>query len=218
MIFLSESNFNDVEILSEAASDGKKFWYVQGVHAQANVVNKNRRIYPKDILKESIDEYIKEYVDTSRAIGELTHPANTQINLDRVTHLITNIREDGDSWYGKARVLDTPCGKIVQGLLEGGVKLGVSTRANGTVKKNRQGIDEVQRGLKMSAVDIVANPSAPDAFVEGLMESAEFVWDTMNVDHQFLIDLKEDFSKKRSSQLQEAKFEAFKKLMQHIRA
>lgn len=218
MTLLVEANFNDVEVINESVAENNgKNWYISGVFAQADVVNRNRRLYPKHVLDESFDAYQRDYVSPKRAVGELTHPATTVVNLDRITHIITEMKQDGNSYIGKAKILNTPCGKIVQALLEGGVQLGVSTRANGTVSKNRQGIDEVAPGLSMSAIDIVYSPSAPDAFVTGLMEGADFVWDTSNADHNFVQALKEEFNREYTRQKQEAKFRAFQAFMEHIK-
>lgn len=129
---LIEHVFEDTQVITESRDD-QKFWYIEGIFAQANKINRNRRVYPKEVLKESMDEYIKNYVAGSRAIGELSHPQNSGVNPDRASHLILSLKEDGDNYIGRARVLNTPCGKIVQGLLEGGVKIGVSTRADGRV-------------------------------------------------------------------------------------
>lgn len=218
MAILVETNFNSVECVAESIAESQgKFWYINGVFAQSDVVNRNRRLYPKAVMEKCFEDYQNEYVSTGRAVGELTHPATTAINLDRVTHLITELKKDGNNYIGKARILNTPCGKVVQALLEGGVKLGVSTRADGTVKKNSQGIDEVQEGLKMACIDVVLNPSAPDAFVTGLMEGADFVWEEGNADHDFITALKEEFQHNYRRQREIAKLNAFRSFMEHIR-
>lgn len=214
--FIVESNFGGVETLSEGEGDSKKL-YIHGVFAQHSVVNRNRRIYPKGVMNESMEDYIREYVTNNRAVGELEHPSNTKINMDRIALKIESLYEDGNSYIGKARVLDTPCGKIIKGLIEGGVQLGVSTRADGSVKKNGSGIMEVQSGLKMAAIDCVTSPSAPDAFVQGIMEGADYIWDTMNEDVQFVESIRNDILKASSRNLQEAKLQAFQKFMNRIR-
>lgn len=204
MEILVESNYREVETVSEE-SNGSKNWYINGVFAQANVINGNKRIYPAEVLDKSMTFYDKNFVQKNRAVGELTHPKTTQINPDKISHLIESIQKDGNNYIGKAKILNTPTGKIVTGLLEGGVQLGVSTRADGVVKRNSQGINEVQDGLRMAAVDVVFQPSAPDAFVEAVMEGAEFVWDTMSEDQEFVQKIKEEISSKTSRQLQEEK-------------
>lgn len=217
MSILLENNFSDVEILAEAAGDGKKAWKIKGVYAQSEVVNKNRRRYPEHVLDESFNAYNEQYVIPGRAVGELSHPNGTQINLDRITHKIDSVVKDGRNWLGEATILNTPCGNIVVGLLEGGVRIGVSTRADGKVLANTQGINEVQHGLRMAAVDIVYNPSAPDAFVEGLMEGADFIWDSMHEDTQFLESLQTEIQVTPSINLAEAKIEAFRSFLAHIK-
>lgn len=216
MSVLSESNFSDVQIISEEIS-GDKNWYITGPFAQHSVVNRNRRVYPKGVMNESMDVYIKEYLDRNQAVGELNHPPTTVINPERIAIKIESLTENGNSYVGKARILNTPCGKVIQGLLEGGVKMGVSTRADGQVKKNSQGIMEVQSGLRMSAIDAVFNPSGPDCFVEGLMEGADFVWDTMIEDVQFVESIRNDILKASSRSLNEAKIEAFQKFMNRLK-
>lgn len=204
MEILVESNFREVETFSEDYGASKK-WYINGVFAQADVVNGNRRIYPSGVLESSMAAYDKNFVQKNRAVGELTHPKTTQINPDKISHIIESIKKEGSNYIGRAKILNTPTGKIVTGLLEGGVQLGVSTRADGVVKRNSQGINEVQEGLRMAAVDVVFQPSAPDAFVEAVMEGADFVWDTMSEDQEFVQRLKEEISSKTSRQLQEEK-------------
>jgi hypothetical protein len=215
---LVETNFSSVETLSES-NDGKKDWFITGIFAQGDVVNRNRRVYPNTVLEASMNEYDRDFVQKNRAVGEAEHPATTKINLDRISHVIVpgSLIREGNDYTAKAKILNTPCGNIVKGLLEGGVQIGVSTRADGKVKANSRGIMEVQNGLKMSSIDIVFAPSAPSAFVEGLMEGADFIWDTTCEDFEFIETLKEDISSTRKADLMEAKFVAFQKFMQHIR-
>lgn len=215
-VILIETNFSDVQTLAESANDGKN-WYITGPFAQHSVVNRNRRIYPKDVMSESMEAYKRDYLSRGQAVGELEHPPTTKINPERIAIKIESLEEDGNSYMGKARVLNTPCGKIVQGLLEGGVQIGVSTRADGSTRKNSQGIMEVEQGLRMSSVDVVFAPSGPDCFVQGLMEGADFVWDTMVEDVQFVESIKYDILKASSRSLQEAKLQAFQKFMNHLR-
>lgn len=217
MTILTESNFDDVELISESVN-GKKFHYIHGIFAQADVVNGNKRVYPEKILDESMGAYIDKFVKTNRAVGTLIHPADLNIDLDRVSHLVTEMKKDGKNYVGKARVLNTPTGKIVQALLEGGVKLGVSTRAGGKVVTNSRGLNEVAPGLDMKAVDIVYNPSAPDALVDSIMESVDSVMDALSEDMQLVESIKADIRKASSRDLQEAKFKAFQKIMESLRA
>ena len=212
---LTESSF-DTKILVEEKENGQKDWYIEGIFMQADVVNRNRRNYPREIMEKEIGSYINEYVTPRRAVGELSHPDTAQINLDKITHIVEEIRQEGNNFYGKARILNTPAGNIVKGLLEGGVQLGVSSRGMGSVKRNSQGINEVQNDFKLAAIDIVYQPSAPDAFVQGLMESSEGMWDTISEDVEFVESLKSTFAEEKEIELQESKIEAFSKFLEAI--
>ena len=215
---LVETNFSAVETLSESV-DCKKSWFVEGIFAQGAVVNRNRRVYPSAVLESSMNDYNENFIMKNRAVGEAEHPVTTKINLDRISHLIVpgSLNRQGDNYSAKAKVLNTPCGNLVAGLLEGGVQIGVSTRADGGVKKNSQGIMEVAPGLKMASIDIVFAPSAPDAMVSGLMEGESFVWDTLSEDYEFVQSLKEDVARASRANLQEAKLQAWTKFMARIK-
>ena len=164
------------EVLDE--STGKKSMFIEGVFMQANLKNRNGRIYPTEVLDKEVARYTKEYVEKKRAFGELGHPQGPTINLERVSHLITDLRKDGDNYIGKAKIMDSPYGNIVKGLIGEGAQLGVSSRGMGTLKANRDGVNEVQGDFYLAtAADIVADPSAPDAFVNGIMEGVEWIWD-----------------------------------------
>lgn len=179
MKLITELN-EEVEIVTEAVLDegtGKKNLYIQGTFLQSAIKNRNGRLYPEETMDKEVGRYIKESVEKNRAVGELGHPAGPQINLDKISHRITELRKDGTNWIGKALITATPMGDIARGLIESGVQLGVSSRAMGTLKMNKQGINEVQNDFRLStAADIVADPSAPDAFVNGIMEGVEWVW------------------------------------------
>ena len=216
MANLIEANYDDVQLVTESTASGQKFHYIHGIFAQSDVVNGNKRVYPEKVLDESMNGYIGDYVSKSRAVGCLTHPSNTAIDLDRVSHLITEMRKDGKNYVGKARVLNTPTGKIVQALLEGGVKLGVSTRADGKVITNSKGLNEVAPGLGMKAIDIVFNPSAPDALVDSIMESVDTVMDALSDDMQLVESIRADIRRTSSKELQVAKLKAFKQIMEHL--
>lgn len=216
---LVEANFSDVETLTESVGDsGKKNWYIRGIMAQGEIINRNRRMYPSDVLAEAMNNYVRDYVNTNRAVGELSHPENHQINLDKITHLTESIERNGNDYIGKAKILATPCGKIVEALLEGGVKLGVSTRADGKTKKLNEGYDRVLPGMRMKAIDIVFHPSAQKAMMESLMESDQMIWDTMKEDAELLENIRAGVKMASSRDLQEAKLQAFQKLMEHIRS
>ena len=222
MNVLIETNFSEVETICESTGEGKnKEWFIHGIMAQGDVVNKNRRIYPGEILERTMQDYNTNYVHKNRAVGEAEHPKTTQINIDRISHVIvpgTLLRESAQNWSAKAKVLNTPCGNIVKGLLEGGVQIGVSTRADGAVKRNSNGIMEVQEGLKMAAIDVVFSPSAPDALVAGLMENETYIWDSIApADQQLLEDIRNSFKKVRKNQLNEGTLIAFKQIMEMIK-
>lgn len=216
---LTESNFTNVQVLTEDRTDGRgRDWIIEGIFIQADIVNRNRRVYPKQLMEAKIEQYRREYVQTRRAVGELSHPDTTEINLDNITHLIESITQDGANFVGRAKILNTPQGTVVRGLLEGGVKLGVSSRARGSTKQNSQGVNEVQDDFSLAAIDIVYQPSAPDAFVQGLKENADFVWDTIcEADHQFLDDLKREVDNTKSANLEEKKLDAFQRFIEQLR-
>lgn len=166
----------DIQYLVESDGKGEKKYFLEGIFMQAEKVNRNGRIYPMNILSKEADRYNREYVQKNRAFGELGHPENPQINLDRVSHMITSLHPDGTNFIGKAKILDTPNGKIVKSLLDGGASLGVSTRGVGSLKAHN-GFQQVQDDYKLAtAADVVADPSAPDAFVRGIMEGREWVF------------------------------------------
>ena len=173
---LITEHLESVEYITEANDKGEKNVFIEGVFMQAEKQNRNNRIYPKDILEAATSKYIKEQVKTGRAVGELNHPEGPQINLDKVSHRITSLKFEGNDVVGKALILDTPMGKIVKGLVQGGCKLGVSSRGMGTVE-NREGKTYVKDDFVLATVDIVQDPSAPSAFVEGIMEGVEWIWE-----------------------------------------
>lgn len=176
MKLITEIN-ETVKVLTEE-KDGKKSLYIEGVFLQANIANRNGRRYPSEIMEREVNRYMKETVSKGRAYGELGHPDGPAINLDRVSHIITDLRREGDNFIGKAKISSTPMGKIVEGLLGDGAQLGVSSRGMGSIKEGKDGIMEVQEDFYLAtAADIVADPSAPDAFVNGIMEGVEWVWD-----------------------------------------
>lgn len=170
--------FEDLRTITEAREDGKKNVYIEGVFLQGGIKNRNGRMYPVETLAKEVERYNEAYVKSGRALGELGHPEGPQINLDRVSHLITNLRQEGNNFIGKAKLMDTPFGNIAKGLVAEGVKLGVSSRGMGSLKLNKEGINEVQDDFYLAtAADIVADPSAPDAFVNGIMEGVEWIWE-----------------------------------------
>jgi len=173
---LITEQIEDVKVLTEE-KDGKKLLYIEGVFLQSELKNRNGRMYPFDILNREVERYTEEYVRTKRALGELGHPDGPTVNLDRVSHRITDLRAEGHNFYGKAQILDTPMGRIARSLLEEGVQLGVSSRGMGSIDK-REDISVVRDDFMLTtAADIVADPSAPDAFVNGIMEGKEWIWE-----------------------------------------
>jgi|TARA_R110000772_G_scaffold221096_1_gene331496 hypothetical protein len=173
---LITEHLDTLEYITEAKDNGEKNVFIKGVFMQAEQENRNNRIYPKAILEAACGKYVKEQVKTGRAVGELNHPEGPAINLDKVSHRITELNWDGNDVVGKALILDTPMGKIVKGLVEGGCKLGVSSRGMGTVEQ-KDGKTFVKGDYVLSTVDIVQDPSAPSAFVEGIMEGVEWIWE-----------------------------------------
>ena len=204
-------------IVEEKLGKGKQY-FIEGVFLQSNIVNRNKRMYQESIMDREVGRYLKESVQANRAYGELGHPDTPSINLDRVSHLIVDLRKEGTNWIGKAKILETPMGQIARGLLDGGANLGVSSRAMGSLKMNNEGINIVQDDFMLStAADIVADPSAPDAFVRGIMENKEWIF----VDGKFVeqnIEEVRSFVKKTSSRnLEEAKIQAFQHFLSKIR-
>ena len=175
---LIREEIESVEFLVENRG-GKKSMYIEGIFLQGNIKNRNGRMYPMETLQKEVGRYIKEQVKEGRAVGELGHPDSPTVNLDRVSHKIISLRESGSNFIGKAKILEsTPMGKIASGLLSEGVKLGVSSRGIGSLKPTKEGFNVVGDDFMLAtAADIVADPSAPDAFVEGVMEGKEWVWE-----------------------------------------
>ena len=177
-VFIRELLLEENQVIEESAADGKKYQYIHGIFMQANKKNRNQRIYPRGIMESAVDIFTKDLVSKKRALGELNHPQRLNVDPAEACHLITELYWNGDDVYGKARVLEgTPKGAILKGLLDGGVCMGVSSRAAGSVRKNSQGINEVQNDLRIATVDVVADPSAPDAFVQGLMEGVNWIYE-----------------------------------------
>jgi hypothetical protein len=172
---LITEEIQDVQYLVEEDGKGGKNHFITGIFMQAEKQNRNGRVYPMSVLSKEAERYNRDYVSKGRAFGELGHPENPQINLDRVSHLITKLYPDGNNFIGKAKILDTPNGKIVKSLLDGGASLGVSTRGVGSLRSHN-GYQQVQDDYKLAtAADVVADPSAPDAFVRGIMEGKEWI-------------------------------------------
>jgi hypothetical protein len=172
---LITENIEDIQILTEE-KDGKKNLYIEGVFLQSEIKNRNGRVYPFRVLEKEVARYNEEYVKTGRALGELGHPDGPTVNLDRVSHRITSLKSEGNNFIGKAQILATPMGSIAKSLLEEGVKLGVSSRGMGSIDRQESASYVMDDFMLATAADIVADPSAPDAFVNGIMEGKEWVW------------------------------------------
>ena len=175
---LIREEIESVKYLVETTKSGKKSLYIEGVFLQGNIKNRNGRMYPMETLRKEVSRYNESNVQSGRALGELGHPDGPTVNLDRVSHKIVSLKESGDNFIGKAKILSTPMGKIASALVEDGVKLGVSSRGIGSLRTTKEGVNIVGDDFMLAtAADIVADPSAPDAFVEGIMEGKEWIWE-----------------------------------------
>jgi hypothetical protein len=196
---------NEVEYIVEGKN---KQQYIKGIFMQSDIQNQNGRVYPFSVLKKQVKEFNEKFVKQDRALGELGHPSGPSVNLDRVSHIITELQEDGKNFIGKAKIIDTPNGKIVKNLLESGVRLGVSSRGLGSVKTNKSGVNEVQDDFVLSTVDIVSDPSAPDAFVNGIMEGKEF-----SLTGELEYHIQREIKNTVKARLEQKKVELFKKFI-----
>lgn len=199
---------NEVEYIVEGKN---KQQYIKGIFMQSDIQNQNGRIYPYNVLKKQVKEFNEKFVKQDRALGELGHPSGPSVNLDRVSHIITELQEDGKNFIGKAKIIDTPNGKIVKNLLESGVRLGVSSRGLGSIKTNKEGVNEVQDDFVLSTVDIVSDPSAPDAFVNGIMEGKEFSL-TGEVEYHIQKEIKNTVK----ARLEQKKIEIFQNFIKNL--
>tara|TARA_R100000951_G_C2615099_1_gene172487 strand:+ start:103 stop:759 length:657 start_codon:yes stop_codon:yes gene_type:complete len=209
MKLITEIN-ESIEYIAEAKEDGSKDYYIKGPFMQANIKNRNGRMYPAEVLDKEVKRYVTENVDKNRAYGELGHPTSPTINLDRVSHMIKELTREGDNFIGKAKIMtETPMGRIVKNLMDEGASLGVSSRGMGSLK-NKGGLAEVQNDFYLAtAADIVADPSAPDAFVEGIMEGKEWIWDNGIIREATINDYKEQIEEAPSKDLTETKLQVW---------
>jgi len=175
MKLITETTQSDIQVLTED-KNGQKTYFIKGVFMESDTKNRNGRVYPGEIMEKEIGRYTNEYVKQNRAMGELGHPEGPTVNLERVSHIIKNLSVDGKQIIGEAKIMDTPYGKIVKNLIDEGAKLGVSSRGMGSLKE-QDGVNVVQEDFMLAAVDVVADPSAPNAFVNGIMEGKEWIWD-----------------------------------------
>ena len=200
---------DDVEFICEATKTGKNY-FIEGVFMQANVKNRNGRLYPKEILQKEAKRYEKNYIKQSRAFGELGHPEGPTVNLERVSHMIQELKEDGNNFVGRAKIMDTPYGKIVKNLIDEGARLGVSSRGMGSLKPMGRNCSQVQDDFYLAtAADIVADPSAPQAFVNGVMEGKEWIWDNGILDERHIARIEKSLKLKSTTEGQINAFETF---------
>ena len=196
--------------------DGTKNYKIKGIFLQADIKNRNGRVYPKEILEKEVSRYNREFINKRRAFGELGHPDGPVVNLERVSHMITDLHPDGQNFVGEAKIMDTPYGKIVKNLINEGAQLGVSSRGMGSLVR-RSGVNEVGRDFYLAtAADIVADPSAPDAFVEGIMEGKDWVWDNGIIKEKDIEEWKQYINEAKRIRLAEAQAEVFKKFIEKL--
>ncbi len=213
---LITEELTNVELMVEE-TNGKKQHYIKGTFMQANIKNRNGRVYPMEVLEKEVGRYRKEFIDRKRAFGELGHPEGPTVNLERVSHMITKLENDGKgNYYGEAKITDTPYGKIVKELINEGAQLGVSSRGMGSLE-NKGGTNYVKNDFYLAtAADIVADPSAPSAFVQGVMEGKEWVWDNGIVKEQDVSEIQNEINRAKRDELVRAQTAAFDKFMQKI--
>lgn len=208
----------DTKVIVEEKLGKKKEYFIEGIFLQSELVNGNGRLYKEQTMDKEVGRYLQKYVEQNRAYGELGHPDTPSINLDRVSHLIVSLKKEGTNYIGKAKILETPMGQIARGLLDGGANLGVSSRALGSLKTNNEGIQVVQDDFMLStAADIVADPSAPDAFVRGIMESKEWVFVDGKFVEKHIEEVQNVIRRTSSKNLQEAKIKAFQHFLSKIK-
>ena len=217
MKLISEFNDYAVEpVIVESNENGKKDYFIEGIFMQSEIKNRNGRIYPKEVIQKEVKRYNKEFVEQDRALGELGHPEGPTINLDKVSHMITKLEEDGHNFVGRAKILSTPNGQIVKNLIDDGAKLGVSSRGLGSLesKGNAQYVkDDFQLA---TAGDIVADPSAPEAFVEGIMEGVEWVYESGILKAKDIDEMQKEMKTARLNKLEETKLNLWKMFVENL--
>ncbi len=213
------SEFNDHEVSSlivEENAKGEKEYFIQGVFMQSEIKNRNGRIYPKDIMEKEVNRYRENFIDKKRAFGELGHPEGPTINLDRVSHLITSLEEDGNNYVGRAKILSTPNGMIVRKLIDDGAKLGVSSRGLGSLEQ-KGGSQYVKNDFQLAtAADIVADPSAPEAFVEGIMEGVEWIYENGRLKSLNVEQMRDELMTAKRHKLEETKLNVWKRFVESL--
>ena len=212
---LITENINEVRVLTEEKG-GVKSLFIEGPFLVAETKNRNGRVYPSQTMKKEVERYNEEYISKNRAFGELGHPDSPTINLDRVSHLITSLKQEGNQWIGKAKILETPMGKIAKSLMEGGATLGVSSRGMGSLRE-MNGVNVVQPDFYLAtAADIVADPSAPGAFVQGIMEGKEWVWDNGKVKEVNINEYHNQIKNAKQRQIDEISLKIFENFLSKL--
>ena len=210
---LITETIEDIEVLTEATTNGGKSYKIRGVFMQADIKNRNGRVYPVQTLAKEVARYNEQFINKKRAFGELGHPDGPTVNLERVSHMITSLKSEGKNFIGEAKIMDTPYGKIVKNLIDEGAQLGVSSRGMGSIQGSTVGKDF----YLATAADIVADPSAPDAFVEGIMEGKEWIWDNGVLKSMEVERYKEQIEKTRRADLAEAKASIFNDFLSKLK-
>ncbi len=214
---LITETIEDINLICEDLEEsGKKSYYIEGVFLQGDIKNRNGRYYPSEVLSKEVDKYSESFINKGRALGELGHPEGPTINLDRVSHKIVSLKKEGNNFVGKAKLLETPMGKIASNLLNEGVKLGVSSRGMGSLEL-RNGVSYVKNDFMLAtAADIVADPSAPDAFVEGIMEGKEWIWESGVLREVQIEQIKRSINTTSRVELEEKKIRAFENFLRAL--
>lgn len=206
----------EIEILTEENEPGKKSYFIEGIFLMCDQKNRNGRVYSFDMMNRKVNEYNNSFVKQKRAFGELGHPEGPTINLERVSHMITDLYSDKKNFIGRAKIMDTPYGKIVKNLIDEGAKLGVSSRGIGSLEE-KNGVNYVKDDYQLAtAADIVADPSAPEAFVRGIMEGKEWIWESGRLIEKDIEEIKKNIQKASFRNLEEAKIKAFQKFMRNL--
>ena len=217
MKLIAEYTDQQLEVITEATSDGKKKYTIEGVFAQSEQKNRNGRVYPKTIMEQAVGKYVTEQVSKGRAVGELNHPDGPTVNLDKVSHKIESLQFNGNDVVGKATILDTPMGQIVKGLLDGNVQVGVSTRGMGSIQRRGDAM-YVGPDFMLNAIDIVQDPSAPNAFVNGVMEGVEWVWNNGIIEARAIEQMETEIKKAPRKNLYEVQVREFKNFLSLLKS
>ena len=213
---LITEKIEDTRVVITEGKNGSKKYFIEGVFLQGDLKNRNGRMYPVGLLEREVAKYDRDYIQSGRALGELGHPEGPTINLDRASHLITSLQKEGTNFVGKARLLETPMGKIAKSLLDEGVKLGVSSRGLGTLRESNGCKVVCDDFMLATAADIVADPSAPDAFVNGIYEGREWIWNNGSIHEQQIEAIKRRIDTAAQNQLEERKLSAFNQFLQSL--